>query len=405
MHVELGGPENGSGVRSALEGSGASLIQPPQTTATGTIDLLIIDALQGLNGQTIEQLYRQCQPLMRGLNQCASVVVLSTAPQRHEPVNCACHSGLRGFTRSLAKELGRFGTRVNLISVPDGAHHHIAAALNFFATEHTCYVTGQVITLNPSTAPSTSWQAEPLRGKVAVVTGAAGGIGRATVLRLAQEGAKVICVDVPGAKQALEEAASACQGIPLAIDITSPEAPKLLLQCLSRIGEPGIDVFVHNAGITRDKSFANMDQNQWQQVMDVNLNAIIGMDKALLAQGALKQGARLVYLSSISGIAGNYGQTNYGYTKAALIGYVDGLAETLAEQGISACAVAPGFIETPMTRKMPFVTREVGRRLNAFKQGGIPMDVAQVIACLATEAGPAMSGNTIRVCGQQLLGA
>lgn len=110
-------------------------------------------------------------------------------------------------------------------------------------------------------------------------------------------------------------------------------------------------------------------------------------------------------LSSISGVAGNFGQTNYAATKAALVGYVKASAGALAERGISINAVAPGFIETPMTDAMPFATREIGRHLNSLKQGGQPRDVAELITFLCSAMAYGVTGNTIRVCGQGLVGA
>jgi 3-oxoacyl-[acyl-carrier protein] reductase len=148
-----------------------------------------------------------------------------------------------------------------------------------------------------------------------------------------------------------------------------------------------------------------MTQKEWSSVVDVNLKAILDVDTALLEQNLIADEARLVYLSSISGIAGNFGQTNYAYTKAALIGYVEALSPQLADRGITANAVAPGFIETDMTASLPILVREAGRRLNALSQGGKPEDVAEAIQFLASPASSGISGQTLRVCGGSLLGA
>jgi 3-oxoacyl-[acyl-carrier protein] reductase len=107
----------------------------------------------------------------------------------------------------------------------------------------------------------------------------------------------------------------------------------------------------------------------------------------------------------VSGVAGNFGQTNYATTKAALIGYVAALAPGLAPRGASANAVAPGFIETPMVARMPFATREVARRLNSLSQGGLPRDVAELVTFLASPGAFGITGSTVRACGQALLGA
>ena len=113
----------------------------------------------------------------------------------------------------------------------------------------------------------------------------------------------------------------------------------------------------------------------------------------------------MVCISSIGGIAGNAGQTNYGATKSAVIGYVAALAPMLAKQGIAANAVAPGFIETQMTAAMPMMHREVGRRLNSLSQGGMPQDIAETVAFLASGHATGVNGATLRVCGQNWVGA
>jgi len=162
---------------------------------------------------------------------------------------------------------------------------------------------------------------------------------------------------------------------------------------------------VHNAGITRDRTLGRMSASEWDGVLSVNLAAILAIDDALDAGGLWKEASRVVCLSSISGIAGNFGQTNYATSKAALIGYVAAQAPLHAVRGVTFNAVAPGFIETPMTNKVPFLTREIGRRLNSLSQGGQPRDVAELVTFLATPGACGINGQTIRVCGQGLMGA
>jgi 3-oxoacyl-[acyl-carrier protein] reductase len=129
------------------------------------------------------------------------------------------------------------------------------------------------------------------------------------------------------------------------------------------------------------------------------------IDARLHADATLRDEGRVVCLSSIGGIAGNVGQTNYGASKAALIGYVKAEAPKLAGRGICINAVAPGFIETRMTAAMPFMIREAGRRMNSLSQGGKPEDVAELITFLSTPGAAGVTGNVIRVCGQSLIGA
>jgi len=162
---------------------------------------------------------------------------------------------------------------------------------------------------------------------------------------------------------------------------------------------------VHNAGITRDKTIANMKPHFWQMVLDVNLLAQERINDALIAAGAIKRGGRIVCVSSISGIAGNLGQTNYALSKAGVVGMVQSMAPVLAAHGVTINAVAPGFIETQMTAAIPFAIREAGRRMNAMSQGGLPQDVAETIAWFSSPASSGLTGNLVRVCGQSLIGA
>jgi 3-oxoacyl-[acyl-carrier protein] reductase len=164
-------------------------------------------------------------------------------------------------------------------------------------------------------------------------------------------------------------------------------------------------VVVHNAGITRDKTIAKMPPEWWDSVVNVNLSCQERINEALVSAGALKQGGRIVCVSSISGIAGNRGQSNYAFSKAGVIGMVESMAPLLKEKDITINAVAPGFIETKMTAAIPFTVREAGRRLTSRSQGGQAVDVAEAIAWFASPASSGLSANTVRVCGQSLLGA
>jgi 3-oxoacyl-[acyl-carrier protein] reductase len=162
---------------------------------------------------------------------------------------------------------------------------------------------------------------------------------------------------------------------------------------------------VHNAGITKDRTIAKMTREAWDSVIDINLSAQERIDDALLAQGVLREGGRIIGVSSISGIAGNLGQTNYATSKAGVIGRVRSMAPVLRTRGITINAVAPGFIETQMTARMPLGLREAGRRMNSMSQGGQPVDVGETVAWLASPGCTGITGNVVRVCGQSLIGA
>ncbi len=160
--------------------------------------------------------------------------------------------------------------------------------------------------------------------------------------------------------------------------------------------------------MTRDKTLGRMDRTQWDTVLEVNLRAVETLTAALLdpAGPLLRPGGRIVCISSINGIAGAAGQTNYAAGKAGLIGLVQALAPRLADQfGGTVNAVAPGFIETQMTAAVPLFVREAGRRMNSLRQGGRPIDVAEAVAFLAAPGSGRINGQTLRVCGQSLLGA
>jgi 3-oxoacyl-[acyl-carrier protein] reductase len=253
-------------------------------------------------------------------------------------------------------------------------------------------------------APPADWD-KPLDGKVAVVTGAARGIGATIAEVFARDGAKVICVDVEGAAEPLGITATKVGGTALTLDVTAPDAVDRITEHVRENYDGRLDILVNNAGITRDKLLANMDDSRWDAVVAVNLLAPLQLTEGLVDSGILGDGGRVVGLSSMAGIAGNRGQTNYAATKAGMIGLTDALAPKLGEKGVTINAVAPGFIETKMTEAIPVATREVGRRLNSLYQGGKPVDVAEAIAYFASPASVAVTGNTIRVCGQAWLGA
>ena len=142
----------------------------------------------------------------------------------------------------------------------------------------------------------------------------------------------------------------------------------------------------------------------WNQAIDVNLGAVARITDALL-EGTLHDGGRLVFLSSIAGIAGNMGQTNYAASKSGVIGLVKSISASVADRGITANAVAPGFIETRLTDAIPVVIREVARRMNSLSQGGKPTDVAQAINFFSSPNALGVSGQVLRVCGGSLVGA
>lgn len=393
-------------LREVLEAADAEILRADEFAEQERIDILVVDGSGCQSPGDYTALYESLHPIVRRIATNGRVLLL--APHPEEAANAVASGvarGLEGFSRSLGKELGPRGITVNLAYVARNAGDRLDMLLRFFCGPQTAYVSGQAITVTAHTkAPAELPCEQLLAGKVALVTGAARGIGLSTAQRLRQEGAQVICLDIPAASEELERVAREMGAEALALDISAADAPEKLLEFV-REQFGGVDILVHNAGITRDKTLGKMPEHFWQQVMQVNLEAIVAIDQALLDAQLIREHGRLVYLSSMSGVAGNFGQTNYATTKAALIGYVAALGPALAERGICANAVAPGFIETAMTDAMPFVTREAGRRLNSLKQGGQPRDVAELVCFLSSPGAYGVNGNTIRVCGQGLIGA
>lgn len=368
---------------------------------------LVFDATGITDAAGLEQLFTFFQPAIKGLGPSGRVLVLGTTPEETGSVDeRIAQRALEGFTRSVGKELRR-GATVQLVYVSPQAPAGLSgveSTLRFLLSAKSAFVDGQVVRIGDgeATAPE-SWD-RPLAGKVAVVTGAARGIGATIAEVLARDGATVVAADVPAAGDALSQTANKVGGTSLALDVTAADAgDKLAAHLLERHG--GADIIVHNAGITRDKLLANMDEGRWNSVMAVNLIAPQKITDVLVAKGALKDGGRVIDVSSIAGIAGNRGQTNYGASKAGVIGLVQATAPVLAEKNITINAVAPGFIETAMTAAIPLATREGGRLISSLNQGGETVDVAETVAWFANPASSAVTGQVVRVCGQSMLGA
>ena len=384
-----------------LYASGEGLDLPAWNGALSSkLKALVFDASDLQRPEQLIALRNFFQPALGHLDSCPHIVVLGREPESlSDPFAASTQRSLEGFTRSLGKEVRRGGT-VQLLYVGEGAEAQLEGALRFFLSPKSAYVSGQVLRLGPTPVEVKDWT-RPLAGKKALVTGASRGIGAAIAETLARDGAEVTLLDVPAAATALDALAARLGGHSLALDICAEDAPQQLVQALSA----GVDIVVHNAGITRDKTLAKMSEALWNSVIDVNLLAPQRLTQALLDAGTLRDDGRVVLIASISGIAGNLGQTNYAVSKAGLIGLAQAWAPVLGERGITLNAVAPGFIETQMTAAIPFTIREAGRRMNSMSQGGLPQDVAEAVAWFAQPSSGGVSGQVLRVCGQSLLGA
>ncbi|RSN39969.1 3-oxoacyl-ACP reductase [Streptomyces sp. WAC 04229] len=371
---------------------------------TGHPAAVVLDATGVRDVDALAEVHAALHPVVRSVATSGRVVVLGTPPDPDDHHQAAAQQALEGFTRSLGKEIGR-GRTVNLVRLADAAGGADAAesTLRFLLSPASAYVSGQVVEVGDPGGTSTpdDWEL-PLAGRTALVTGAARGIGAAVAQTLAGQGAQVVVLDVPQAEDEARRAAERLGGTALALDITAGDAGERIAAAVPG----GIDVLVHNAGITRDRRLANMPADRWSSVLDVNLASVLRTTDALLAAGAVNRGGRIVATASIAGLAGNAGQTNYGASKAGIVGLVRSLSpRALAGHGVTVNAVAPGFIETRMTAAVPLFIREAGRRMNSLAQGGLPVDVAQTTAWLAHPASGAVNGQVVRVCGQSLLGA
>jgi len=369
----------------------------------GPLHAAIVDATGCLSVSELGSLHEVVQDAARRLVPGGRMLLI-TRNGEAAPEAAACARAVEGLMRSLAKEIGRRGATANAVYLTEVQLPGLDPVIGFFCCEgRSAYVTGQALRLQGLAKDVGRMSGPAFAHQTAVVTGAAGGIGGAIARRLAADGAFVICVDVPATHDILTRTALQIDGMALPLDITMPDAAVRLRQATVRQG--GVDIMVHNAGITRDRTLAKMSAAEWRSVMAVNLQAVLEIDSVLDLPGGYHRGAREICMASISGIAGNAGQTNYSASKAALIAYVEARAKERAAHQMTVNAVAPGFIETTMTARIPFMVREAGRRLNSMAQGGRPEDVAEAVAFLVRPDSGLISGETLRVCGQSFIGA
>lgn len=366
--------------------------------------VLLFDASNIQDAKQLKQVYEFFHPAARRVEKSGRVIIIGRPPENMKDIDGAlAQRALEGFVKSVGKEFKR-GITAQLIYVAEGAEENLDSTLRFFTSARSAYVSGQVVRIQAGESVEVDWT-QPLAGKTMLVTGASRGIGEAIARVLARDGAHVICLDVAQQQTDLQRVAGEISGSTLMVDITAADAGEQIAKAAQKRG--GLDAVIHNAGVTRDKTLAKMDEQKWDMVININLASIAKINHYLLEAQALNEHARVVCVSSISGIAGNLGQTNYATSKAGVIGLVQATAKQFeqTDSGMTINAVAPGFIETQMTAAIPLAIREAGRRMNSMSQGGLPVDVAETIAWLASPASGGINGNIIRVCGQSLLGA
>lgn len=385
-----------------------SAATPAGTWATGgKLGGIVVDATGIENSEQLVALWTALHEPVSGVRASGRVLVIGRVPESAgSPSAQIAQRALEGFTRSLGKELGR-GRTANLVLLAPGGEAALESTVRFFLSARSAYVSGQVVEIGAPPKKATGAPADwhrPLEGKVALVTGAARGIGAAIAATLHRDGAQIVGLDIPPLADELAATLAPLGGDSITLDVTADDAPTELAKQLKDM-HGRVDIVVHNAGITQDRRLIRMKRERWDKVIAVNLIAPQRLTDELLAQKLLGTDSRVVGLASIAGIAGNNGQTNYGASKAGMIGLTEAYAPALAKAGGTINAVAPGFIETKMTAAVPLTIREAGRRMNSVVQGGLPVDVAETIAWLASPGSAGINGETVRVCGQSLLGA
>ena len=245
-----------------------------------------------------------------------------------------------------------------------------------------------------------------LDGKIALVTGGSRGIGRAVAIELAKEGAAV-AINYAGNKAAAEEVQSIITQIGgkamiIQADVSDEKsAMQMVEEVIAQLG--GIDILVNNAGITRDGLFIRMKEEDWNAVINTNLTGIFNCTKVAAKYMMKKRSGRIINMSSVSGIMGNAGQTNYAAAKAGVIGFTKSLAREMASRGITVNAVAPGFIATDMTAAMPEKAQEHVLTSIPLGKMGKPEDIANAVLFLASDKASYITGQVIHVDGGMVM--
>ena len=238
-----------------------------------------------------------------------------------------------------------------------------------------------------------------LEGKVALITGASRGIGKAIALKFAAEGADIAFTDI----QVNEDTVKELEALGVKVRAYASNAAdfaqthEVVEQVMADFGR--IDVLVNNAGITRDGLMLRMDEAQWDAVINVNLKSAYNYIHAVTPVMARQRGGSIINMSSVVGVSGNAGQCNYSASKAGLIGLAKSIAKEMGPRGIRANCIAPGFIISDMTDKLPEDVREAWAKTIPLRRGGTPDDVAKVALFLASDLASYVSGQVIHCCG------
>jgi 3-oxoacyl-[acyl-carrier protein] reductase len=240
-----------------------------------------------------------------------------------------------------------------------------------------------------------------LAGKVALVTGAAQGIGKAVALLLARNGADIVVSDInleKAEETAKEVQALGRKALATKVDVaTLGDVEKMVEAILAQFGK--VDILVNNAGIARDKLILRMTEEDWDAVLNINLKGTFNCTKAVVRHMSKQRSGKIVNIASVVGEMGNAGQGNYAASKAGVIGFTKTIAREFAQRGINVNAIAPGYIETPMTDALPDKAKEELKRLIPMDRLGNPEDVAEAVLFLVSEASSYITGHVLNVNG------
>ncbi|MEK4530239.1 3-oxoacyl-ACP reductase FabG [Solibacillus sp. FSL K6-1554] len=237
-----------------------------------------------------------------------------------------------------------------------------------------------------------------LANKVAIITGGAGGIGLAAVKRFLEEGAKVAIVDYDKQQGEKMEAELGENVAFFAVDVSKlADVKEMVEQVVDRFGK--IDILINNAGITRDATLVKMSEEDFEKVIQINLNGVYYCTQAVAPHMIAQGSGKIISTSSVSGVYGNFGQTNYAATKAAIIGMTKTWAKELGRKGINVNAVAPGFTATPMVEKMPEKVLQQMEGITSLQRLGKPEDIANAYLFLASDEANYITGHVLQVDG------
>ena len=240
------------------------------------------------------------------------------------------------------------------------------------------------------------------KDKVVLITGASQGIGKATALKFAEENASLAINDIEAQEEQLKELKNEIEKMGgkanyyLADVANYEEVEKMIQSIKNDLGK--LDVLVNNAGICRDKTLAKMTKEDWQKVIDIDLTGVFNCTKAALALIVNNRG-KIINVSSLVGIRGNFGQTNYAAAKAGIIGFTKSLAKEIGRFGVTVNAIAPGFIETNLTQKMPEEIKGMVKKFTPLGRFGKPEEVAFLITFLASEKADFITGSVVNIDG------